>query len=337
MVAQHDPIRWGILGTAGIARSAFLPALRAAGDGVAAAVASRDLQRAETFAREEDVGRAVEGYDELIADPDIDALYIPLPNRLHAEWTIAALEAGTPVLCEKPLCMTPEETERVLAVARASTAPLWEAFVFPFHPEIVEVEQLIAGGAIGEVREISSTFHFLMDDPEDIRAFAALTGGSIQDVGCYPIRLARLLFADEPDLDRTLGDAVWAADGADEEVWGALTFPGDRRLLFSSGFRSAYQTFTRILGTHGEIQMTNPFHPRPHDRRSLVREDVVETQPAIDADQPTFTPAIRHIHRALRGDEEPRHLAIDDAMGNATAIASVLRSARREGVEPPTF
>ena len=337
MSRVDDPIRWGILGTASIARSAFLPGLRAAGGGIAEAVASRDVARGQAFATEEGVGRAVEGYGRLVGDPAIDAIYIPLPNRLHVEWTIAALQAGKPVLCEKPLCMTPEETEHVLDVARTSPGPLWEAFVFPFHPEIVEVRRLIAEGVIGELREIHSSFHFLREDPENIRNFATLTGGSIQDVGCYPIRLARLIFEDEPDLHRTLGDAVWAADEADEEVWGALAFPDDRRLLFSSGFRSAYQTFTRILGTEGEIQMTNPFHPRSHDTRSVIREEDARTQPAIDADQPTFTPAIRHIHDVLRGLEEPRHLAVDDAMGNAAAIASVLAVARREGVEPPTF
>ncbi len=330
-MTNDDPIRWGILGTAGIARSAFLPALRAAGGGTAVAVASRNLAHAERWAAEEGIARAVEGYELLVGDPDIEALYIPLPNRLHADWTIAALDAGKTVLCEKPLCMTPGETERVIQAAGRSTATLWESFVFPFHPEIIEVRRLLAEGVIGEVREIHSSFHFLMDDPQDIRGFASLTGGSIQDVGCYPIRLARLIFDDEPDLMRTMGDAVWAADDADEEVWGVLTFPGDRRLLFSSGFRSAYQTFTRILGTDGEIQMTNPFHPRTHDRRSIIREELVETQPVIEADDPTFTPAIRHIHRVIRGLEEPRHLAVDEAMGNARAIGALLDAARSRG------
>ena len=337
MERADDLVTWGILGTAGIASSGFLPALRAAGGGIAVAVASRDVARAEPWATREGVGSAVEGYERIVGDPEIEALYIPLPNRMHMEWTIAALQAGKAVLCEKPLCVTPAETAAVLRVARESRGPLWEAFVFPFHEEVVAVKTLIAQGAIGEIREINSTFHFVMDDPANIRGFAALTGGSIQDVGCYPIRLARLLFETEPDLRRTLADAVWSDDGADEEVWGALSFPGDRRLLFSSGFRAAYQTFTRILGTEGEIRMTNPFHPREHDTRTVVRDGVEETDPAIGTEVPTFTPAIRHIHRVLRGLEEPRHLAVDEAMGNAVAIASVLDSARREGVEPPTF
>ena len=331
------PIRWGILGTASIAHSGFLPALRSAGGGVAVAVASRDLARAEPWAAEEGVGRAVEGYERLIGDPEIEALYIPLPNRMHMEWAIAALAAGKAVFCEKPLCVTPEETAAVLDAARTSPGPLWEAFVFPFLDEIAAVRRLIAEGAIGEIREIHSSFHFMLDDTENIRSFAALTGGSIQDVGCYPIRLARLLFDDEPDLERTIADAVWSDDDADEEIWGALAFPGDRRLLFSSGFRSTYQTFTRILGTDGEIRMTNPFHPREHDTRTVVHDGESHTEPAAGTGEPTFTPAIRHIHNVLRGLDEPRHLAVDEAMGNAPAIASVIRSARREGVEPPTF
>jgi len=227
--AIEEPIRWGILGTAGIAQSAFLPALREAGGGEALVVASRDAARAEAWASEHGVTRGVAGYERVISDPEVEAVYVPLPNGLHAEWTIGALEAGKAVFCEKPLCATPEETERVLEVARASDGPLWEAFVFPFHDQMDRVRRLLADGAIGEVREIVSRFHFLLDDPDDIRLFAELAGGSIQDVGCYPIRLARLLFDDEPDLSRTIADAVWVGTGVDTELWGALAFPGDAR------------------------------------------------------------------------------------------------------------
>jgi len=204
-----DPIRWGILGTAGIAESSFLPALRQAGDGVPVSVASRDGPRARSWAAEHDVARGVAGYEQVVADPEIEAIYIPLPNGLHAEWTIAALEAGKAVLCEKPLCVTPEETRRVLGAAEAASVPLWEAFVFPFHEQIDRVRDALAGGQIGEVREIVSRFfHLLPDDPQDIRVSAELGGGSLYDVGCYPIRLARSLFDAEPDLDRTIADAV---------------------------------------------------------------------------------------------------------------------------------
>jgi len=324
-----EPIRWGILGTAGIAESAFLPALRETGDGEARVVASRDRARADAWAVEHGVARGVEGYERVVDDLKIDAIYIPLPNGLHAEWTIAALEAGKAVFCEKPLCATPQETERVLAVARGAPGPLWEAFVFPFHEQMDRVREAIARGKIGEVREIWSRFHFLLKGPDDIRLLAELAGGSIQDVGCYPIRLARLLVDGEPEPSRAIAGAVWTSTGVDTELWGALTFPGDLRLVLSCGLLSAEDTFSRVLGTAGEIRMTNPFHPGPDDTWTLVGESSMDVRPAVPSGERSFTPAIRHIHRALRGLEPPRHLAIDEALGNARAIAALLDAARR--------
>jgi predicted dehydrogenase len=324
----EEAIRWGILGTAGIAQRAFLPALAEAGDGTAVAVASRELSRAERWAAEHGVARGVEGYERVIADPEIEAIYIPLPNGSHREWTIATLEAGKASLCEKPLCATPEETAHVLATARGAVGPLWEAFVFPFHEQTKRVRELIARGDIGQLQEISSRLHFTLDDPGDIRLSAELAGGSLQDAGCYPVRLARLLFAREPDLARTIADATWNGTGVDTELWGALTFPGDRRLVFSCGFRGREDAWTRVLGTEGEIRMTHPFHPGPDDTITIVRDEGAESHPAVPSGERSFTPAIRHIHRALRGVEAPRHLAIDDAMGNATAISALLEAAR---------
>ena len=217
----------------------------------------------------------MQGYDAVIADPDVEAVYIPLPNGLHADWTIAALEAGKTVFCEKPLCGTVEETERVLAAARSASGSLWEAFVFPFHEQMDRVREMLAGGTIGEVREIQSRFHFVLDDPNDIRFFADLAGGSIQDVGCYPIRLARLLFDAEPDRARAIADAEWTPDGADTELWGALVFPGDRRLVFSCGFRSGYDTLTRVLGHRRRDPHDGPVPSRRgrRDGRHPGRED----------------------------------------------------------------
>jgi predicted dehydrogenase len=328
MSQTEEPIRWGILGTAGIAESAFLPALEEAGDGVPLAVASRDEARARAWAAEHGVARGLEGYGALLDDPEIEAVYVPLPNGLHAEWTIAALEAGKAVLCEKPLCGTPGETERVLEAARSAPGPLWEAFVFPFHEQIDRAIEIIARGGIGEVREISSRFHFLLDEPEDIRLLAELSGGSIQDVGCYPIRLARLLFDAEPDLSRAVADASWMGPEVDTELWGALAFPGERRLQFSCGFLSAYDTFTRLHGTEGELRLTNPFHPEPHDTLTVIRGDTSETLAAVPSGERSFVPALRHIHRAIRGAELPRHLAVDEALGNALAIAALRTAAQ---------
>jgi predicted dehydrogenase len=322
-----EPVRWGILGASGIAESSFLPALRETGEGRAVVVGAREGRRAERWAAEFGVDRGVEGYASVLADPAVEAVYVPLPNSFHAEWTIAALEAGKTVFCEKPLCGSVEQTERVLAAARAGDGPLWEAFVFPFHDQMARARSFIADGSIGELREIWSRFHFVLDDPGDIRMSAPLAGGAAQDVGCYPIRLARLLFDVEPDLSGPFADAAWSA-GVDVELWGTMPFGGDRRLQFSCGFRSAYDTFARVIGTVGELRMTNPFHPDPRDTLELVHEGhVVSQEPAMPSGERSFTPAIRHIHRVLRGEEEPRHLAVDEALGNARAVAAMLEAA----------
>ena len=324
-----DPIRWGILGTAGIAESAFLPALAEAGGGEAVVVGGRDGARAGSWAAEHGVAHGVEGYATVLEDPEIEAVYVPLPNGLHAEWTIAALEAGKAVFCEKPLCSTPEETTAVLDVAAAASAPLWEAFVFPFHEQMTRAVALLGDGAIGEVREIVSRFHFQLDDPEDVRLLAALSGGATQDVGCYPVRLARLLFDAEPDLARTIAGATWG-EGVDLELWGTLVFDADRRLHLSCGFRSEYDTLTRVLGTEGELRMTNPFHPEPGDTLVVLREgETIESGVAAPSGERSFTPAIRHIHAALRGLEPPAHLAVAEAAGNAHAISALLDAAGR--------
>src|SRR6266567_2085720 len=234
------PVRWGIVSTANIARAAFLPALRAAG-GIAAAVAGRDLTRAQEYARAYGVGRAVQGYQSLIDDPDTDVLYAALPNALHAEWTIQALRAGKPVLCEKPLCGTLADTEQVLAVARQTGTLLWDAFVFPFSEQMRRIATLVSDGAIGGLAEIQSSFHFRVGRPDDIRMSADLQGGALLDVGCYPVRLAQELFG-----PRHL--SAWAASepggqGVDLQTWGALGYPGGRRLLLSCGMRRSYDTY----------------------------------------------------------------------------------------------
>jgi len=325
---SFEPVRWGILGTAGIARDAFLPALAEAGGGTALVVGSRQGRTAAAWASAHGVAEGVEDYARVLEDPRVEAVYIPLPNGLHAEWTIASLRAGKTVFCEKPLCSTPEETAAVLEVARSSPGPLWEAFVFPFHAQTERLMALLAAGTIGELREVRSSFHFLLDDEEDIRLLAELSGGAVQDVGCYPIRLARLVFGAEPVEGRVRADARWSATGVDEELWGALAFPGDRRLVLSCGFRSADDTSTTLLGTAGRIHLTNPFHPGSGDTITVVRREHVQAEDSPGVCERSFTATIRHIHRVVRGLEEPRHLAVDEAMGNAQAIAALLRAAR---------
>jgi predicted dehydrogenase len=317
-----DPVRWGIISTANIARGQFLPGLRAAG-GIPAAVAGRDLGRAQAWAEQHGVNRAVAGYQALIDDPDIDALYVPLPNSLHAEWTIKALRAGKPVLCEKPLCGTLAEAEQVLAVARETGTLLWEAFVFPFHAQFAAVQKLLADGAIGELLEIQSGFHFMVGNPANIRLARDLDGGALNDVGCYPVRIAlELLRAGHTDAWAT---AVWGGHDVDVDTQGSLGFPGGQRLLLTCGMRRAYDTFTRLLGTAGQIQLTNPFHPGRGDSYTVLADGEPRTLDA-GAAEPSFTGMIRHIQNVLRGGEAPRQLALDTSLASARALHDLHQS-----------
>jgi predicted dehydrogenase len=317
-------VRWGIVSTANIARGQFLPALRQAG-GVAAAVAGRDEARTREYARANEIGRAITGYDQLIADPDIDVLYVALPNALHAEWTIRALEAGKPVLCEKPLSGRLPDTERVLAAAHRTGTLLWEAFVFPFQPQLQEIRNLLAGGAIGELTEIKSNFHFLLRNPANIRMSAELEGGALLDVGCYPVRLGQELLG--PDYESAWAHAVLAEGGIDVDSWGVLNYPGGRRLMLSCGFGRSPDTFTTLEGSDGQLRITNPFHPGPGDSYQLVAAGAEpRTFPAPAAER-SFTAAIRHINAVLTGAEPPRQLAVDTSLPTARALADLAASA----------
>ncbi|SEQ55304.1 Gfo/Idh/MocA family protein [Microlunatus flavus] len=320
-MSAREPVRWGVLGTANIARAQLLPALAESGD-VAVVVGGRDRDRTQAWAREHGVTRAVDGYQAVLEDPEVEAVYVPLPNPLHAEWAAAALEAGKAVLCEKPLTTNPVATRALLDVARTSGGLLWESFVFPFQAQHRRVVELIGSGAIGELREIVASFHFPVTRPENIRLSAPMFGGALADVGCYPMRLAHELFG------QPLAEAQVAAElGVEVEVEaaGVLTYADGRRLLLTCGFRRQPETTTLLLGTEGTIRVDNPWHPTPgaqvEIRSSSSSEPVVES-PTVDAH--SFTAALRHVAAVLREGAIPEHLAATSAL----PVAQALRLAR---------
>jgi predicted dehydrogenase len=315
-------VRWGIVGPANIARGQFLPALREAGGGRAAVVASRDLDRAQAFAAENGVDRGVADYAAAVESPDVDAVYVALPNSLHAEWTIRALQAGKAVLAEKPLCVGAGQTAAVLdAAAAVPGALLWEAFVFPFQAQHQRLVQLLADGAIGDLTEIVSAFHFHLARPSgNIRLSAALGGGALADVGCYPIRLGHELFGPQRDQVAT-GSAV--VDGEVEVDAAAIVASGARRLVLTCGFRRSPDTFTRVLGDQGQLHLANPFHPRTADPLTLLRPGADPVTEYPTTDQRSFTAALRHIHAVLRGESAPAHTAAESALATARTLEAV--------------
>jgi predicted dehydrogenase len=235
------------------------------------------------------------------------------------------------VLCEKPLGLTADEVAGLLS--QVGDALLWEAFVFPFHPQTQLLRQLCApGGPIGGLREIISEFHFTVRQPQNIRLQAVRGGGALLDVGCYPVRLARLLFGAEPAQAAARAD--WTAEGVDAGLAAVADFPGQRRLIFSVGLRRFPSTFTRLIGADAELRVSNPFHPTEHDRVELWRGGACEQTWGNEPPR-AFQYAIEHIGAVVAGTEAPRHLAATDALGNAAAL-DLIRAAAPAAPQPRT-
>jgi predicted dehydrogenase len=318
------PTRWAVLGTANIAAKSFLPAMRAAG-GHAVVVGSRDADRARVWADANEVEQTAD-YAGALERDDVDAVYIALPNIEHTAWAARAVAAGHAVLCEKPLGIDTADTEALLTEI-PQDALLWEAFVFPFHPQTARLAQLCApDGPIGGLREIISEFHFRAGSPENIRWSAERGGGALMDVGCYPVRLARLLYDAEPTA--AAASSVWAGSGVDAETASVLDFPDDRRLILSAGLQRYPSTFTRLIGDSGELLVSNPFHPTDRDVVELWRDgERVESWPA--GPQRAFQYAVEHIDAVVTENATPRFLATDTALGNARALDLVREAARQ--------
>ena len=284
----------------------------------------RDGKRAEAFARSHGVEQGVEGYDAVVDSPAVDAVYVALPNSHHARWTQRALEAGKAVLCEKPLCVGSAQTAAVLETASSTGSLLWEAFVFPFQAQHRRLLDLLAAGAVGEVRELVSVFCYNLSRSEDIRLSEELGGGALADVGCYPIALAQEVLSVR---DLSTGDVVGFStdNGVVETEAVAIVHYGRQRLVLGCGFERAFDTFSRVLGTEGQIHLTNPFHPGPDDSLVLLRDgEVTVEHPTVDAR--SFTAALRHIHAVIREEEAPADLAAEASLRIARTLEVVAQA-----------
>jgi xylose dehydrogenase (NAD/NADP) len=252
------PLRLGILGAANIAR-AFTSGVAPSRSVTVAAVASRDAGKAEAFARECGIPRSFGSYEALLADPDIDAVYNPLPNSLHAEWSIRALEAGKHVLCEKPLAMNAGEVRAMFAAAAKAGRHLVEAYPYRAQPQTLKLRELLAEGAIGKVRLIRSSFGVAFSDPANIRLIPEVGGGSLLDAGSYAVSLALLAAGERPT--RVHAMAAWGETGVDLSVAATLSFASGALAQISSSFATAFHRHALIAGDQGWIETTYLNHP----------------------------------------------------------------------------
>jgi xylose dehydrogenase (NAD/NADP) len=321
-------LRIGILGAAKIAGS-FMVGAKASSRAAVVAIASRDRGRAEAFARQHDIPRAY-SYADLLAGGEVDAIYNPLPNALHAEWSIAAARAGKHVLCEKPLAASEHEAEAMFAAADANRIVLVEAFPYMFQPQTLEIEQLIASGAIGEVRTMFAAFGFTVTDPANIRLDARLGGGALMDAGCYPVSFARQVFRARPT--RVTAIARWAS-GVDQTLAAALEYPGGGIAQISCSFGTAVHRRAIIAGTTGVIDTDYHNHtdriaaPGYRIKRSADWQADFETIPVATENgfRVELDAFVDLIERDDRAAIQARRTA---SLDNAWTLATILDAAR---------
>ncbi|OGO57060.1 MAG: NAD-binding protein [Chloroflexi bacterium RBG_16_72_14] len=275
-------VRWGVLSTASIATHKVIPGLHKTANGEVLAIASRDAGRARDAATALGIPRAYGSYEALLADPDVDAVYVPLPNHLHAPWTIAATRAGKHVLCEKPLAMTAEVAQEMVDAAAAAGVLLMEAFMYRLHPSWVAAREIVASGRIGRLRAVDSWFSYFNDDPANIRNIREAGGGALFDVGCYSVNLSRMLFGCEPDRVQAVVVRE-PASGVDVLTAGILAF-GDGTATFTCSTRTESDQRVDIYGTDGRISIDIPFNIPPDrpTRISVIAGGDPPVAPAAD-------------------------------------------------------
>jgi D-xylose 1-dehydrogenase (NADP+, D-xylono-1,5-lactone-forming) len=316
---MSEAVRWGILSTADI-NEKVLAGVQGSPAVDVVAVGSRSAERAQEFASAHGIPRAHGSYQDLLANPDVEAIYIPLPNGLHVEWTLAALAAGKHVLCEKPLSPRAEEVERCFDAAERAGLVLSEGFMWRHHPQAERLESLVRGGAIGELRLVRAAFSFPLDRFPDVRWDAELDGGALLDVGCYCVSGARLLAGAEPE--RVTGESVLADSGVDSRFAGTLRFPGDVLAVFDCGFDIAPRDELEAIGSSGSLFLDDPWHsaePRIELRAGSV--ELVEVERANP-----YRLELEDVSAAIREEREPR-LGRADAVGQARALEALMRSA----------
>ena len=312
-------VKWGILSTANINRK-VLPGAHASEKVDLIAVASRDAQRAEEYAREWEIERAYGSYDALLEDDDIEAVYISLPNTLHCEWSIRAVDAGKHVLCEKPMSRHVGDVEAAFDAADRNRRLLMEAFMYRHNPQTKRLRQLVDEGAIGELRLVRSCFSYGLYDAENIRLRTDVEGGSLMDVGCYCVSGSRLL-AGEPE--QLYGHQFVGLSGTDWVFTGTMRFPGDVLALFDCGTALSERDELEAIGSDGSLFLDDPWHAG-EPVIELRRDGEVERIEVEPAD--SYRVQIDNFSDAIRGAADPL-LGREDAVGQVRVIEALYRSA----------
>ena len=329
----EQKIRWGILSTANIGRAAVIPAIQSSKNGTVAAVASRDAQKGAEFALKAGIPKSYGSYEALLDDPEIDALYIPVPNSLHYEWTIKAARAGKHILCEKPLALSAAQCLEMDAAAKEHHVVLMEAFMYRFHPRTEKCIELTQAGALGPLQMIQSSFTFKLTRPDNIRLQADLGGGALMDVGCYCVNLSRTLAGQEPVAVQAT--AQWASSGVDAQMAGTLRFSNSLVAQFDCALTMSRRESYTAAGTDGFFYAPSAFLPGKADIELLEYRDRETTRHSFTG-RDEYQVMVEHFSDCILNEGQPRYSALE-AAANMRVIEALYQSARKDAAWQPVL
>lgn len=324
---KKEELNWGILSTSHIGEKAVIPAIRLVKNNQVIAVASRDLTRATTFAAKMEIPKAYGSYQDLLRDPDVQAVYIPLPNSEHKEWTLKALEAGKHVLVEKSFAMNADEAQEMVSSALEHGLILMESFMYRYNSRITKIIEMVRKGELGKLKMIQSSFSWNLTNPDDIRLSANLGGGTLLDLGTYCVNFHRLLAGREPV---TVSCRTYQGNTTvDLQAAGSLSFGEQLETQFFSSFAAAGQQSTRIVGTEGVLEVPRSFNNGGDRTEAFLTKDNVTKHLTFKGEN-DYRSVVEHFYQVVISRESPR-FPLSDAVNNMLVLETLARSAQQGG------
>jgi predicted dehydrogenase len=321
-----NKVRWGLLSTANINRK-VIPAIRASSRGELVAVASRDIHSARAYADRWQIPTAFGSYQEMLDADAVDAVYIALPNHLHTEWSIRALEAGVHVLCEKPFALSLDEVDAMIAASRRTGQVLAEAFMYRHHPQTKIAGEWVRSGRLGEIIMARGAFHYSIGERDsNVRLVREYGGGSLWDVGVYPLSFAQYAFGGAPQS--VFGQGWHGDSGVDERFIGQLTYPGGGMAQISSSFNSPFFQQVEIHGTEGALLLTRPFSEMDHNRRLIFTPTDGEPEEILVPEVELYCGEVEDMHSAIL-DGAPSYLSLNETRDHVRTVLALYESAQK--------
>jgi len=316
-------IRWGLLSTANINR-VLIPAIRNSSRGKLAAVASRDIKKAQKYAQKWDIPIAFGDYQEMLDSGEVDVVYNSLPNHLHAEWSIHAMQAGVHVLCEKPFAASIDETDQMIAASKEYKRVLAEAFMYRHHPQTKIVGEWIKSGKLGEIILVRSIFNFNLTRKEDIRLIPEYGGGALWDIGVYPLSFAQYVYGEKPNM--VLGMQILGKSGVDESFSGQMRYSGNKIAQISCSFRSPYYTHAEVIGTKGRLDLNSPFKIESGISKLVFHsKDGDKTKISVPQKE-LYSGEVEDMHDAILDSAQP-YLSLEETRNHIETALALYQSA----------